>query len=205
MRMMYAPPHLAMDIKCTNLDCSIGLDGRMRLSLAVSPSSADTVRAQFDRLVGHALAVKITRDEKKRSLGANALMWKCLGGLADRLNDGISGIGISTWDLYLEMIERYGVFDFIVVKPQAVDFAKRQFRVCKDFGRVHVGKQEGVQLQCWPGSSTYDVPQMTRLLNGVIAECRDAGAWVPDEQDIGYSLDIWRRECELQKQTGKSL
>ena len=98
MRMMYAPPHLAMDIKCTNLDCSIGLDGRMRLSLAVSPSSADTVRAHFDRLAGHALAVKITRDEKKRSLGANALMWKCLGGLADRLNEGISGIGVSTWD-----------------------------------------------------------------------------------------------------------
>lgn len=194
-----------MDIKCTGLDWSLGRDGSMRLSMAVSPGSEEVVKSQFDKLAGHALAVKIVRDEKKRSLGANALMWKCLGGLADRLNEGISGIGVSTWDLYLDMIERYGVFDFIVVKPQAVDFAKRQFRICKELGRVHVGNQEGVQLQCWPGSSTYDVQQMTRLLNGVIAECRDVGAWVPDEQDVGYSLDIWRRECELQKQTGKSL
>lgn len=194
-----------MDIKCTGLDWSLGRDGNMRLSMAVFPSSEGVVKTQFDKLAGHALAVKIVRDEKKRSLGANALMWKCLGGLADRLNEGISGIGVSTWDLYLDMIERYGVFDFIVVKPQAVDFAKMQFRICKELGRVHVGNQEGVQLQCWPGSSTYDVQQMTRLLNGVIAECRDVGAWVPDEQDVGYSLDIWRRECELQKQTGKSL
>lgn len=42
---------------------------------------------------------------------------------------------------------------------------------------------------------------MTRLLNGVIAECKDAGAWIPDEQDIGYSFKLWGREYE-EKQKG---
>lgn len=190
-----------MDIKCTGLDWSLGRDGSMRVSMAVSPSSEGVVKSQFDKLAGHALVVKIVRDEKKRSLGANALMWKCLGGLAEHLNDGMSGIGISSWDLYLQMLEQYGAFDFIVVKPKAVEFAEQQFRICKNLGAVHVGREVGIQLQCWPGSSTYNVSQMTRLLNGVIAECKDAGAWIPDEQDIGYSLKLWGREYE-EKQKG---
>ena len=173
----------------------------MRVSMAVSPSSEGVVKSQFDKLAGHALVVKIVRDEKKRSLGANALMWKCLGGLAEHLNDGLSGIGISSWDLYLQMLEQYGAFDFIVVKPKAVEFAEQQFRICKNLGAVHVGREVGIQLQCWPGSPTYNVSQMTRLLNGVIAECKDAGAWIPDEQDIGYSLKLWGREYE-EKQKG---
>lgn len=185
-----------MDIRCSGIDWGYTRDGNLRLSLDVAPTSAEAVKAQYDGLTGKLLDVRIVRHTKKRSLDANALMWKCIGGLRDCLNAGRDGLALSSMDVYLDMLEKYGWFVFLVVPPGAVAYTKRLFRICREMGEIPVGRQRGVQLQCWPGSSKYDVPQMTALLNGVIAECRDWGAWVPDEQDVGYSLDIWRREVD---------
>lgn len=183
-----------MDIRCEGIDLSYGRIGQMRITLSVAQSSADAVLAQIDKLADKDVDVKIVRHSEKRSLGANALMWKCLSGLAEALcTDGLS---LTKDEMYLKMLEDYGHYDFYIVQLNAVDEAKRQFRICKEFGEISVGKGRGMQLQCWKGSSKYNVQQMTKLLNGVIEECKDAGAWVPDEDTVFESIDIWRAEYE---------
>lgn len=135
--------------------------------------------------------VEIKRHRQKRSLNANALLWKCIGSMAEIL-------GVSNDEVYLQMLEQYGVQKFLVVKPEAVESIRQLFRIVHELGGVSVNGKKGMQLRCIVGSSQYDTAQMARLLNGTIYECEQIGAFVPDKQDIGASLDLWQKERDKQ-------
>ena len=66
---------------------------------------------------GKVLQVQITIKRKQRSLDANAYLWALLGEMARVLYTDKD-------ELYLQMLERYGVFTHIIVKPQAVEKVK---------------------------------------------------------------------------------
>lgn len=61
------------------------------------------------------IAVKQRRE--KRSLDANAALWKMLSMMADKLHT-------TKDELYLEVLDRYGVFTHVVVKPNIVERVK---------------------------------------------------------------------------------
>ena len=71
------------------------------------------------------------------------------------------------------MLDRYGVFTHIIVKPYVVESIKREWRTVRELGEVVVNGQEGVQLQCFFGSSTYNTKEMARLIDGIVSECKE--------------------------------
>ena len=77
-------------------------------------------------------------------------------------------------NLYLIMLERYGVFTHIVVKPTMVDKVRQEWRTVRELGEVTINGKVGVQLQCYFGSSTYDSKEFS-VLNGVISEAQEMG------------------------------
>ena len=171
-----------MRFKTDRIVAGCDIDGNPTLTIIMPrdmPSSA------FNGLYD----VEIKKHREIRSLNANALFWKCCGSIADI-------IGASKEEVYLQMLERYGVQKFIVVKPEAAESVKPLFRAVYNLGFVYVGKKRGVQLRCIVGSSHYDTEQMARLLDGTIEECKDLGAFVPDEKDVGYSIKLWEKERE---------
>lgn len=172
-----------MYVRAQITDCGYGLDGTVKLTLTVPQTSAENAVTAYDKLRGKDLDVSIKKHSEKRSLGANALMWKCLQGLAAELD-------IGSMEAYIQCLRDYGTYTFIVVPERAVEYTKGLFRIVEEMGTVKIGNEEGVQLQVWPGSSTYNVQCMTRLINGVIRECKDAGAWVPDETDVAVSIGM---------------
>jgi hypothetical protein len=133
---------------------------------------------------GKELSVEIKQYRNKRSLDANAYMWLLLGKMAAVLHT-------TKDELYLQMLDRYGVYTHIIVKPSVVDKVKQEWRTVRELGEVTVNGQKGVQLQCFFGSSTYDSKEFSILLDGVISECKEIGIEVISEEEKQLLIKEW--------------
>lgn len=154
-----------MKIQFDALDAYSKLDG-LWISLRVLPHfkqpASEFVRTSKNKVYDAEL--KQHRDH--RSLDANAYFWVLLGKMADKL-------GMCKDELYPLMLERYGTYTHVVVKPEMVERVKTQWRATRELGEVTVNGQKGIQLQCYFGSSTYDTKEMSRLIDGVVDECKE--------------------------------
>lgn len=125
---------------------------------------------------GKELAVEVKQYRAKRSLNANSYFWLLLSEMAPLLHT-------TKDELYLIMLERYGVFTHLIVKPNVVDRVKEEWRTVRELGEVVVNGTKGIQLQCYFGSSTYDTKEMSTLIDGVVQEAKelDIETMTPDE------------------------
>ena len=122
---------------------------------------------------------KITR---KRSLDANALLWAMLGEMA-------ATIGTDKWTLYLMMLKRYGKYTYISLKPEAVEDFRKMYRECEIVGET----DDKVYMLCYIGSSTYSREEFSRLLDGVLSECREADIKIKTSAQIEELYKSWQR------------
>ena len=95
------------------------------------------------------------------------------------------------WTLYLQMLKEYGQFTHIVVKEQAVEAMKRQWRECEILGPIKVGGMTGIQLQCYFGSSTYDTKQMSDFIDGIVREAQELGIDTRTPDEIAHMKAVW--------------
>ena len=142
--------------------------------------------SDLEELGGYTLDIVARRHREKRSKNANAMLWECLGRIA-------STIGADKWDIYLQMLKRYGEFTYVVVKPKAVEMLKRQWRECEEIGEIDIHGEKAVQMLCYYGSSTYDTKQFSVLLDGVISEMKEMGIEAPMPKRVQAALDEWER------------
>ena len=115
----------------------------------------------------------VSPHKEKRSLNANGLLWACLGEMANALR-------ADKWDVYLQMLKRYGTFAHVCVHPSAVEGVKKQWREVEEIGRGSINGQEAVELLCYFGSSTMNSKEFSVLLDGVISEMKEMGLPTPD-------------------------
>ena len=148
---------------------------------------------QLNGMTGQLLDVTLEKHRKRRSLNANALLWKCIGDIAhDRRAD--------KWDIYLLMLKRYGQYTYVCVKPKAVQMLKRQWRECEEIGSIDINGETAVQLLCYYGSSTYDTAEFSTLLDGTISEMKELGLDPPLPEEVRQSLESWekgRKETDM--------
>ncbi|MDR3243441.1 MAG: hypothetical protein LBT79_01695 [Elusimicrobiota bacterium] len=125
------------------------------------------------------IQIAIKKWSEKRTLDANAALWVLINEMAVKLNMGIQ-------DLYLKMLQDYGVFEFVCVKRQAVERLKQIYRLCKEISEVEINGKPAVQYQCFIGSSSYNREEFTRLLDGVIEEARQLDIYLitKEERDL---------------------
>jgi len=140
------------------------------LSLCINKMLAITETAVLKELIAKEkpLSVEIKQHRKKRSLDANAYLWVLLSEIAAVIKSNKD-------DVYLTMLERYGIFTHIIVKPEAAERVKQEWRTCRVLGEVSVNEKKGVQIQCYYGSHLYDTKEFSVLLDGVISEARELG------------------------------
>lgn len=132
-------------------------------------------------------SIKIHRE--KRSLNANSYLWLILSEIAAILHT-------TKDELYLQVLERYGVFTHLIVKPNVVDRVKEEWRTVRELGEVIVNGQTGVQLQCFFGSSTYDTKEMSALIDGVVQEAKDLGLETLTPDELSRLKSEWANEKE---------
>lgn len=130
------------------------------------------------------VSMKVHRE--KRSKDANALLWACIGDIArETFTD--------KWDVYLSLLRRYGKYTYIVVKPDAAEAVKRQWRECEIIGDIDIHGTKGVQMLCYYGSSTYDSKEMSTLLEGTLSEMDQLNLQRPASSDIRRAIDEWEK------------
>lgn len=131
------------------------------------------------------IIAKVHRE--KRSNDANALLWLAIGRIAN-------SIDADKWDVYLQMLKRYGKFTYICVKPEAVEEVKKQWRETEIVGEVEINGKKAIQLLCYYGSSTYNTKEFSVLLEGVVSEMKEMGLETPQPHEIKESLDYWEKQ-----------
>lgn len=156
----------------TNIKLQFTADNKPEFVMTANISRAEALKRadQWHSITqrGKVLDVRVKQHRERRSLDSNAYLWVLLAKMAAALNT-------TKDELYLEALERYGVFTHIIVKPEVVEQFKKEWRAVRDLGEVTVNGKTGVQLQCYLGSSNYDTKQMARLIDGVVSECREMG------------------------------
>lgn len=126
--------------------------------------------------------ITIEKPKKKRSLDANGLLWACIGEIAAELR-------ADKWEIYLQMLKRYGKYTYIVVKENVVEAVKKQWRECEVLGEIDIHGSKGIQLLCYFGSSTYTSQEFSVLLDGVISEMKDIGLQPPPSKEMRNAIE----------------
>lgn len=142
------------------------------------------------------LDISFSRHRNRRSIDANAFLWACLGEIARAINS-------DTWSIYLYMLERYGKFTHILVKPEAVEQVRQVWRETKI-----VGEKDGmIQMLCFFGSSTYNTKEFSQLLDGVVSEMKEMHLETPPDEEMKRLLEGMRESDQRreQRKEGESL
>lgn len=139
--------------------------------------------------------VEIKKHREKRSLDANAYFWV----LADRLAKAVSTKGtrpVTSLDIYREYIKAVGAFEYIPIKTEAVErwceiwAAKGQGWICENMGECK--RTPGYNnIKCYYGSSVYDKEQMTRLIDQLIADCKENGIETRTPTELAEMMSLW--------------
>lgn len=170
-------------MECTGKITGIGIDYNSR-KFTLSLMANENISAEYEKLKDcEKVRVIIKKYRNKRSLDANAYAWVLMQKIAEAVHSDKDTV-------YLKMLARYGQFTHIVVKPDAVERMKQEWRTIRELGEITVGSMTGIQLQCYFGSSTYDSKEMSVFVDGIASECRELGI----ETDTPDELARMKRE-----------
>ena len=169
-------------------------DGGFWLSLRVE----NPVEAR--RFLGTMKDKKYVADIKeyreRRSLDANALLWKLLDDMASaksRMDNAIT----TKEDLYLDYVKDFGPFkDFELSEDEA-----KTFRVA--WSRLGIGwpteqvdytpDGERLIIRAYYGSSQYNSKQMSRLIDAVVQDAKAIGIEVLTERELSLLKEEWKQ------------
>lgn len=154
--------------------------GKVRVTFEADEDISGQLEAISDKLL--TITAKIFRN--RRSKDANAYAWVLMQKIAEVLHT-------DKWSVYLSMLERYGVFTHIIVRPHVVDRVIEEWRTVKNLGKVTVADQTGIQLQCYFGSSTYDTREMAVFINGIVSECHEIGIETASPEELERMKREW--------------
>lgn len=159
-------------------------EGDLVLQLAIPDSE---VTEGMKKLEGQRVVVDIKKFSDKRSLSANAYLWKLCTLIAEKC-------GSDKDSIYELMIKTYGQYTDIECEPQALEPLKRLFRHFEILREDFIDYGGKVTLRGYIGSSSYDSKEMSILINGVKQECEDLGIETWSQEEIDRLINEWERE-----------
>ena len=157
------------------------------LTLQVPDSLKEVVQEFVLSLKDKVYSCEIKEFKAKRTRDANAALWEMLSKMAAALHT-------TKDELYLEVLERYGVFTHVVVKPNVADRVKQEWKTVRELGEVTINGKVGVQLQCFFGSSTYNSKEFSTLLEGVIQEAKEIGIDFISREEQARMIAEWGKK-----------
>lgn len=126
--------------------------------------------------------VKINKHREKRSLNANAYLWKLVTEIGNILNK-------SKEEVYLQMLIDYGQSEMASILSE-ID-VKGYFKYYKLAGTSILNGKEFNHYKIYKGSSEYDTKEMSILLNGVVQEAKNLGIKTKDDIEVERLLEEW--------------
>lgn len=128
--------------------------------------------------------VKIDKHREKRSLNANAYLWKLVTEIGNVLNK-------SKEEVYLQMLIDYGQSEMVSILSE-ID-VKGYFKYYKLAGTSILNGKEFNHYKIYKGSSEYDTKEMSILLEGVVQEAKNLGIKTKDDIELERLIKEWER------------
>lgn len=179
-----------METKATRIDWQPDKEGNTWLHLLVEDGAA--ARKFATENAEKPLRVRITRWTEKRSLTANRYCWELLGKLSEKL-------GMPPEEIYWQLIPDVGVYDTLTMPLKALDRFKEQWASNGMGWRVELlgASAPGmVDVLAYYGSSAYDTAEMARLIDLIIAECKEQGIEYLPPDRLEAMLEAWEVKNE---------
>lgn len=126
--------------------------------------------------------VKIDKHREKRSLNANAYLWKLVTEIGNVLNK-------SKEEVYLQMLIDYGQSEMVSILSE-ID-VKGYFKYYKLAGTSILNDKEFNHYKIYKGSSEYDTKEMSILLEGVVQEVKNLGIKTKDDIELERLIKEW--------------
>ena len=139
---------------------------------------------------GKRYTVKITQERQKRSLDSNAYAWVLIGKLAEKLN-------LTPDEVYRQYVpDVAGNYTIVPVRDDMVEHWDRIWcsghlgRMTKDMGPCR--NLKGYRnIMSYLGSSDYDIKQMSRLIELIVADCKAQGIETLSEEKLAFMNEEW--------------
>ena len=128
--------------------------------------------------------VKIDKHREKRSLNANAYLWKLVTEIGNILNK-------SKEEVYLQMLIDYGQSEMVSILSE-ID-VKGYFKYYKLAGTSILNGKEFNHYKIYKGSSEYNTKEMSILLNGVVQEAKNLGIKTKDDIELERLVEEWKK------------
>ena len=163
--------------KCKVNDLTFNLNGEQLITLNVQSDFTPFV----DNLIDKELEVEIKEYKEKRSLNANALLWKLCNELGNKLR-------ISKEEVYLMALKNYGQSEVISIQSDVN--VQGYFKYFEEIGTGKINNKEFTHYKIYKGSSEYNTLEMSILLDGVVQDAKEQGIQVLSASE----LDLIKRE-----------
>ena len=130
----------------------------------------DAVKKIMDLPSDMPIGIAFHKWKEERSLAQNNFLWACIGEIAKATHSP------DRWQIYLELLKRYGQFDHLLLLPESVETFKKICREVEVLGDYTTQSgQRMKQVRVYYGSHTYDTAEMANLLTGTLDEMKLLG------------------------------
>ena len=139
------------------------------------------------------LNIELKKYRKHRSLDANAYFWKLLTELCELAE-------IDTVEEYKRRIKELGIFrQFKIEKDNIKTFEKMWTAqgiawFCEIADTTYIGDIEFKIINAYYGSSSYNSKQMSRLIDGLVQDCKVYGIETKTQSEIESLLKEWDKK-----------
>lgn len=136
---------------------------------------------------------EVREKRNKRSLDANSYAWVLMDKIAKH-----PAVRSSKDEIYLRMLEKYGVVIYCSVSEPAIDSLRKTFRIVHPRGSVSE-ETDGIicvlrKCECYIGSSHYDMKEMSDFIEGIVSEARGLGIETETPDEVARLLAVWTPE-----------
>ena len=168
--------------------------GASTVTLSINEPAALNALEKF-RNEDKVVLADIDTYRNRRGRDANACLWWCLGKIAKALT-------ADTWEVYLKMLRRYGVYTTVTTSVDALEALQTKWRESDIVGSRVINNRLYVDVNLYFGSSTYNTKEFSELLNGVISEMNEMGLETPLPEEVRDSLERWGKSEKQKRYAG---
>jgi len=165
--------------KCKVNDLTFNLNGEQLITLNVQSDFTPFI----DNLIDKELEIEIKEYKEKRSLNANALLWKLCNELGNKLR-------ISKEEVYLIALKNYGQSEVISIQSDVN--IQGYFKYFEKIGTGKINNKEFTHYKIYKGSSEYNTLEMSILLDGVVQDAKEQGIQVLSASELDLIKREWR-------------
>lgn len=163
---------------------------KAKISLLLDTKQLDIVEELKNE---NKLNIELKKHREKRSLDANAYFWKLLQELCELAE-------IDTIEDYKRRVKELGIFrQFKIEKDNIKTFEKMWTAqgiawFCEIVDTTYIEDTEFKIINAYYGSSSYNSKQMSRLIDGVIQDCKVYEIETKPQNEIDSLLKEWDKK-----------